>query len=66
MKTRRAWTVAAMITFGALALLHAQELPEVMIHQEVKVISPSPGAADVMFYHQGPGPFTMEDRKSVV
>ena len=36
MKLRRVWAVAANVTFGALALLHAQEPADVLFHKEVK------------------------------
>jgi hypothetical protein len=59
MKTRRVWAVAANLTFGTLTSLHAQEPADVLFHKEVKVVSGSP-AGDVMFYHEGPGPFTVD------
>jgi len=59
MKLRRVWAVAANVTFGALALLHAQEPADVLFHKEVKVVSSAP-ADNVMFYHEGPGPFTVD------
>lgn len=59
MKIRRVWAVAANVAFGALALLHAQEPADVLFHKEVKVVSGAP-ADNMMFYHEGPGPFTMD------
>lgn len=59
MKIQRARAVAANVTFGALVLLHAQEPAEVLFHKEVKVVSGAP-ADSMMFYHEGPGPFTMD------
>jgi hypothetical protein len=59
MKTRRIWAIAASVTFSALALLHAQEPADVLFHKEVKVVSSAP-ADNVMFYHEGPGPMTMD------
>jgi hypothetical protein len=59
MKFRRISPVAASVAFGAFALLYAQESGEVLVHKEVKVLAGSPGS-DVMFYHEGPGPFTMD------
>jgi hypothetical protein len=60
MKIRRVWAVAANVTFGALALLHAQEPADVLFHKEVKVVSGGAPADNVMFYHEGPGPFTVD------
>jgi hypothetical protein len=59
MKIRGVSAVAAAVAFSALALLHAQEPADVFFHKEVKVVSGAP-ADNVMFYHEGPGPFTMD------